>query len=102
MVATRAVGAVAVNDGGDVRRKTHVLKDGERFEVNDQEVFEFSCCDCGLVHRMCIAKERNGKIGFAIERQLQATQRKRRTKAIQMNIWLLASMLFPDLSKTKS
>lgn len=77
-----------------MRRKEYILRDGERFEVKSGEVFEFSCCDCGLVHRMCIAKERNGKLGFAIERELKRTQRKRNTKGIRLNIWLLASMLF--------
>jgi len=60
--------------------KTHILRDGEPFEVGNKELFLYSCCDCGLTHQACIAKERNGNLGFAVRRDLEATQKKRYEK----------------------
>lgn len=76
-----------------MRTKHYTLRDGEPFELSASEIFRYSCCDCGLVHRAVIAREKNGKLGFAVERDLPATRRRRHTKQIRMNIWLLVSML---------
>lgn len=78
------------------RKQLRILRDGEQFEVANKEIFRFYCCDCGLAHRVCIAKERNGKIGMALRRDLKATQRRRRVSAIRATIWQLASMLLPE------
>lgn len=72
--------------------RTYTLKHGEKFEVKNGEVVHFSCCDCGLTHRVAFAKERNGKIGVAMERHLKGTRRRRLTKQIRMHMWLLLSM----------
>jgi hypothetical protein len=55
------------------------LKDGDCFEIEKTGgVINFSCCDCGLVHRFAISIEKNGNIGFALERNNRATGQRRR------------------------
>jgi len=44
------------------------LIDGEPITLMSNEVFEFKCCDCGLIHNMVIATEEKQEIGFVIER----------------------------------
>lgn len=46
------------------------LVDGVGIELETNKVFEFKCCDCGLVHRMVIAHPDPlvSKVGFAVER----------------------------------
>lgn len=80
-------------------KKIQVI-DGQTVELDNEEVFYFSCCDCGLVHKVCIAIERNGKIGIAMERNLEQTRRSRLTNKIRTNLWLLSSMF--DINKKKT
>jgi len=47
-------------------------------EVKLDTIFRFACCDCGLVHNIAIAKEKNGRIGLAIERNNKSTAQFRR------------------------
>lgn len=58
------------------------LKDGDCFELNSKgEIFNFACCDCGLVHKIAVALENNGNIGFCVERDNRKTGQKRRWKS---------------------
>lgn len=48
------------------------LSDGDSFEIPNNSVFRFACCDCGLVHRIAVVTD--GKIiGIALERDVGAT-----------------------------
>jgi hypothetical protein len=59
--------------------KYHVLQDGDGMEIESTgEVIRFACCDCGLVHRIALVIEENGKIGFSVKRDKRATGQKRR------------------------
>ena len=54
-------------------------KDGDRLEFNPAgDIWRIACCDCGLVHDVALAIEKNGKIGIAIEQNKRATGQKRR------------------------
>ncbi len=52
--------------------------DGEQFEVKNEEITRWACCDCGLVHDITFAIEDNGNIGVAAERNNRATAQRRR------------------------
>ena len=59
------------------------LKNGDSFEIEKTGgVINFSCCDCGLVHRFTVGINKNGGgIHFSITRHNRATgQRRRRNK----------------------
>jgi uncharacterized Zn finger protein len=62
--------------------KYQKLKNEDRIELNfdngQSEVFKIACRDCGLVHKMAIALERNGKIGVAVQQDVQATVKRRK------------------------
>lgn len=50
----------------------------EQMEFNPKgEKFYFACCDCGLVHTIAIAIEKNGKIGMAFKRNQKLTLQNR-------------------------
>jgi nitroimidazol reductase NimA-like FMN-containing flavoprotein (pyridoxamine 5'-phosphate oxidase superfamily) len=60
------------------------LEDGGRFEVDikKSELLRLACCDCGLVHEIAFAIEKNGKLGIAMKRNSRATTaRRKRTRA---------------------
>jgi hypothetical protein len=44
-----------------------------RFKRGRSEILKFGCCDCGLVHRMAFAIEKNGNLGMAVKRDKRAT-----------------------------
>lgn len=77
---------------------THVLKDGEVFEVDDTsgETIEFECCDCGLIHRIAFAREKNGQLGVAIERRSDKTKTRRSRVPLPYLIAALKSDLDAD------
>lgn len=54
-------------------------QDGEGIEFKSGERFKFACCDCGLVHEICLVS-RGRKIGMAIKRNQRATAAKRRQR----------------------
>lgn len=55
------------------------LKNGDSFEIEKTGgIINFSCCDCGLVHRFAITIEKSGNVGFALERNNRATGQRRR------------------------
>lgn len=37
------------------------------------ELLKFMCCDCGLVHTMSFAIEKNGNLGIAMKRNTRST-----------------------------
>lgn len=53
------------------------LKDGDGFEVEPGSILNFSCCECGLVHRVAFAIEVNGNIGVVLERDEHLTKQMR-------------------------
>lgn len=55
-----------------------VLKDYEGVEFRSGEVFRFACCDCGLVHNVCLVSH-GRKIGMAVKRNKRATTARRRS-----------------------
>lgn len=66
------------------------LRDGEGAEIDPHPdvkgafgPLKFMCCDCGLVHMMGFAVEKNGKLGLAIQRDKRATAMARRAKGIK-------------------
>lgn len=61
--------------------------DGEGLELEPHkrrkgvfELLKFMCCDCGLVHTMAFAIEKNGNLGIAMKRNTRATAAARRHK----------------------
>jgi hypothetical protein len=58
--------------------KIKSLKDGERFDVALPSVGSFTCCDCGLTHRITLTLKENGKLGVAMERSPRSTAQVRR------------------------
>lgn len=54
------------------------LVDGVGVAMPANEIFKFSCCDCGLVHDVVIAAGRRREIGLAVRRNKRATAAKRR------------------------
>ena len=64
----RAIDSIIYKDSNQLDDDIEVLVDGEPITMESNEVFEFSCCDCGLTHRMVIATEEKQTIGFAVER----------------------------------
>jgi hypothetical protein len=54
-----------------------VMVDREGVSLESGKPFGFTCCDCGLTHRCVIVSEDSKPIGFAIERDEQATDEKR-------------------------
>jgi predicted RNase H-like HicB family nuclease len=80
------------------------VKDGEGFEMELGTQHMIACCDCGLVHRMAIARESNGNIGlaFTVDEEETNIQRKQSHKYRVMlswspedNAWIAE---FPELS----
>lgn len=54
------------------------LEDNDKLEISaNGERIRFACCDCGLVHSMAFAIEKNGNIGIAIKRNVSATRTRR-------------------------
>jgi len=71
------------------------LKDGDTFELNPKgEKIKFACCDCGLVHDIAFAVEENGNIGVALQRNIDATE-KRRKEIAYSNGWIDAKTELP-------
>jgi hypothetical protein len=65
------------------------LIDGEGVELKPHkrtkgafELLKFMCCDCGLVHLMSFAVEKNGNLGIAMKRHKRATAAARQAKDI--------------------
>lgn len=63
------------------------IMDGQGLELEPHkrtkgafELLKFMCCDCGLVHTMSFAIEKNGNLGIAMKRNLRATASARRSK----------------------
>lgn len=56
-----------------------VVQDGDAlpFDLDDGEIFKLACCDCGLVHDMCV-RIVDGRVGLAMRRNARATAAKRR------------------------
>jgi hypothetical protein len=54
-----------------------VMVDREGVSLESGKPFGFTCCDCGLTHRCVIVSEDGKPVGFAIERDQQATAEKR-------------------------
>lgn len=54
-----------------------VMVDGDGVSLESNKPFGFTCCDCGLTHRCVIVSEDGKPVGFAIERDQQATKEKR-------------------------
>lgn len=44
------------------------------------QILRFACCDCGLIHSMAFAVEKNGNLGVAVKRENQRTAAHRRAK----------------------
>ena len=55
-------------------------EDGDVIELKSGQMHAVACCDCGLVHRMAVAIEENGKIGIAFERDEEETIKRRAEK----------------------
>lgn len=56
------------------------LHDYDGVDLKSKEIFKLSCCDCNLVHRICIVSDKKGNIGFSLVRDKRATAAKRRKK----------------------
>ena len=56
------------------------LFDYDGFMTADGEIYKFACCDCGLVHYLCILDEDKDKHGVAFKRDNRATAQLRRNK----------------------
>jgi hypothetical protein len=55
------------------------LRDGDALELRPKgEILRFACCDCGLVHKMAFAIEKNGNIGISWRRNIAATTNRRK------------------------
>lgn len=58
------------------------LQDGEGIELKLKRgrsaILKLGCCDCGLIHRIAFAIEKNGNLGIAMERDKRATAAARR------------------------
>lgn len=59
--------------------------DGEGVELKPRkrskrawEVLRVACCDCGLIHSLAFAVERNGNLGIAVRMEKRATAAHRR------------------------
>lgn len=48
--------------------KTEQLIDCEGITLESTKPFDFTCCDCGLKHRMVIVSEDGKPVGFAVKR----------------------------------
>jgi hypothetical protein len=63
------------------------LTDGEGIELKPHkrkgtfELLKFMCCDCGLVHFLSFAIEKNGNLGMAVRRHPRATAAARRKRS---------------------
>lgn len=44
------------------------------------QLLKFACCDCGLVHDIGLAIEKNGNLGIALRRNNRATGQLRRQR----------------------
>jgi len=55
--------------------KTEQLFDREGITLESAKPFAFSCCDCGLTHRMVIVSEDGKPVGFAVERLAERAPR---------------------------
>lgn len=55
--------------------KTEQLIDREGITLESAKPFAFSCCDCGLTHRMVIVSEDGKPVGFAVERMAEPAPR---------------------------
>lgn len=53
---------------GVTSMKTEQLFDREGITLESAKPFAFTCCDCGLTHRMVIVSEDGKPVGFAVER----------------------------------
>ena len=51
------------------------------------EKFSLSCCDCGLVHEIAVAIEKDGKIGMVIRRDQKRTEQRRSKMVIRSILW---------------
>jgi len=62
------------------------LKNGDSFEIDiSGGEINFSCCDCGLVHRFTIGINKSG-IHFVIKRDNRATGQRRRHNKFDKNL----------------
>lgn len=50
------------------------------------QMLKLACCDCGLVHDMAFAIEKNGNLGIALRRNNRATAAKRRAARPNRNM----------------
>ncbi len=62
--------------------------DGEGIEIDieNKELLSFACCDCGAIHTIAFAIEENGKLGMSLERDLDATIKRRKQKSVKKSI----------------
>lgn len=49
------------------------LHDCEGVSLESEKPFAFQCCDCALVHRVVLASEDGKPVGFAVQRDVEAT-----------------------------
>jgi len=47
------------------------------------QILRMACCDCGLIHSMAFAVEKNGNLGIAVKREKRRTAARRRGKAFK-------------------
>lgn len=62
-------------------RPKYKLIDEEGTEIDNGRPFNLKCCDCGLIHRVCVYTDRARKgviIGIAMERDDRKTGAERR------------------------
>lgn len=68
------------------------IKDGLAIELKLGSVLNLACCDCGLVHRIGIAGEENGKIGLAFKQNRRLTKQRRSQSRIRSKLRNLARL----------
>lgn len=63
---------------------------GIEIDIQNKEFLSFACCDCGLIHTIAFAIEENGKLGMAVKRDINATNKRRKQKSVQKSIRQIA------------
>jgi hypothetical protein len=71
------IGAAALHARKPDLSGCEVLTDGEGVALESNKPFGFTCCDCGLTHRFVIVSEDGKPVGFAVERDQEATAQRR-------------------------
>jgi hypothetical protein len=70
--------------------KYPAVLDGDSFELKPRgrskrawQILRLACCDCGLIHSIAFAVEKNGNLGIAVRRENRRTAAHRRSAAFK-------------------